>query len=737
MQSHIGLLLFFAFLFQSAVAGFCQDKHNPSASALYQQGMVLSREGNTQQAIEVLEAAVKIDPKFAEAYHALALQYMNLETVHGRFLATQVLEHALRLDKDNVEYKLDMARLLVQKGMKRKARKRIEAVLKLDSSNVAAHYELGLLYEKYTLEYMDLMAFHGSTVTSFTGFTTADIKKALKHFRKVVELAPNFAQVYYHMALISHEVGNYRTMVSYLKRALAAEPTNKDFYQFLGLALHRLGDDKSAHKNFKLAQKYMSEEDRKLFDSVLPLLNPSMKNEYLSSSGEAQNQYETAFWKKRDPLFLTEVNERVLEHYSRLAYVNLRFGRPGKHVSGWETDRGQTYVRFGPPNWQRKVREEMSGKGNAESEQGTFFVLGRPPRIGGFEKSSHLNPSDVRWQYQGFSVVFEDEFLTGNFQFKRGLQAERHTRYGVFVDDFKADFEKRIEHTPETYDFDLGGSKLELVHSILQFKGDKGRTRIELFCGIPATLVTLYQQAGQSLMAAKAGVFVFDEEWQPIRQSVGRLPPGLATVANVGGVQYKLARDRMQLKPGQYNIAIEVVDEKNGNMGTLRKSLSVRQFSETGLDISDLLLADTIREKSGSSLYELGEFDIIPNLFRGFFPRQSILAYFELYNLSLDGEGHSHYRIETFMSLLKQGQGDLSKLMADISTFWASGETAEAEVSTSFEYYGTSTDEAIHASMQLADARSGIYLLTVKVTDLDIEQSVVAQGLFEIYDSEN
>ncbi|MCK7529462.1 MAG: GWxTD domain-containing protein [Ignavibacteriales bacterium] len=31
------------------------------------------------------------------------------------------------------------------------------------------------------------------------------------------------------------------------------------------------------------------------------------------------------FWKISDPLFLTKYNERLLEHYSRVSYSNLKF----------------------------------------------------------------------------------------------------------------------------------------------------------------------------------------------------------------------------------------------------------------------------------------------------------------------------------------------------------------------------------------------------------------------------
>ena len=51
-----------------------------------------------------------------------------------------------------------------------------------------------------------------------------------------------------------------------------------------------------------------------------------------------------------DPLNLTPYNERLLEHYSRVAYANLFFQPENKKVEGWQTDRGRVYILYGEPD---------------------------------------------------------------------------------------------------------------------------------------------------------------------------------------------------------------------------------------------------------------------------------------------------------------------------------------------------------------------------------------------------
>jgi GWxTD domain-containing protein len=63
------------------------------------------------------------------------------------------------------------------------------------------------------------------------------------------------------------------------------------------------------------------------------------------SNDEERDQFIEAFWQRRDPTPDTEENEFKEEHYRRIAYANEHFAAG---VPGWRTDRGRTYIVFGP-----------------------------------------------------------------------------------------------------------------------------------------------------------------------------------------------------------------------------------------------------------------------------------------------------------------------------------------------------------------------------------------------------
>jgi len=53
------------------------------------------------------------------------------------------------------------------------------------------------------------------------------------------------------------------------------------------------------------------------------------------------------FWLRRDPTPNTNENEMKEEHYRRIAFANDRFT---EKIPGWQTDRGATYIKYGPPD---------------------------------------------------------------------------------------------------------------------------------------------------------------------------------------------------------------------------------------------------------------------------------------------------------------------------------------------------------------------------------------------------
>ena len=64
----------------------------------------------------------------------------------------------------------------------------------------------------------------------------------------------------------------------------------------------------------------------------------------------AKDAWFKEFWKKRDPTPDTEENELQKEFYRRIDFANNNFAINALDKEGWKTDRGNIYIKYGPPS---------------------------------------------------------------------------------------------------------------------------------------------------------------------------------------------------------------------------------------------------------------------------------------------------------------------------------------------------------------------------------------------------
>lgn len=122
------------------------------------------------------------------------------------------------------------------------------------------------------------------------------------------------------------------------------------------------------------------------------------------------------FWIEKDPTPSTDTNERLLEHWERIAYAREHFTRYRNSPYGTD-DRGTIYVKFGPPD------KEQAGAMNVEFElkiRAQEYLdreaLRRYDAAPSYEIWAYndLNPEDVTW------YLFGNENGTGPFRLLDG-----------------------------------------------------------------------------------------------------------------------------------------------------------------------------------------------------------------------------------------------------------------------------------------------------------------------------
>lgn len=121
----------------------------------------------------------------------------------------------------------------------------------------------------------------------------------------------------------------------------------------LGLFLGGLGAAQSKSSGQLVATSAKANQlppmyQRWLDEDVVYIISPEEKAAFLKLSTENErDKFVQQFWLRRDPTPDTEENEYKEEHYRRLAFANQRFAESSP---GWQSDRGRTYIVYGPPD---------------------------------------------------------------------------------------------------------------------------------------------------------------------------------------------------------------------------------------------------------------------------------------------------------------------------------------------------------------------------------------------------
>ena len=162
--------------------------------------------------------------------------------------------------------------------------------------------------------------------------------------------------------------------------------------------------EKQRKANAKALKIELSKTYRKWLDEDVRwiITDEEQKAFKMLSNDEERDQFIEAFWQRRDPTPDTEENEFKEEHYRRIAYANEHYAAG---IPGWKSDRGRTYIVFGPAD---EIESHPSG-GSYE----------RPMEEGGGETSTF--PFET-WRYrylegigQEVIVEFVDTCMCGDY----------------------------------------------------------------------------------------------------------------------------------------------------------------------------------------------------------------------------------------------------------------------------------------------------------------------------------
>lgn len=663
-----------------------QPSHAQDAKYYYLQGLELKEQGDIEGAIAALRKATARNNRFAEAYYQLGLLYIEKGTFRSKSMAETVLLRARRLEQDSTKYLHALADLYDSRTFYDVEKLIFKRIMKEDTTDMRALNYLSEYYKTKALDYWehyferdDYLLFDGKEITyqdykkfatkknKYDRFVSQDkyLNIAEKLNDRILALEPENRDAFFNKALFLLEKDDLEQFIDMCKKVVEKNPFDSDAYMFLGLCYSLQGKYEKSNEHYNFAFKTMNPEDRLILENI-QYLRPNVKVTLTSTDSSLIKEADT-FWNRKDPFYLTSYNERRLEHYNRVAEVNLRFSMLRKGIKGWQTEQGLVWIKFGRP----------------------LYI------IRGLYQTEH-------WFYEDFTIIFS-RVIFGNFDFYKpwNLLTNTNAISREFPDYFRLKSQAGIA---------------PLVTDLVSFRGEYDKTLVEIYYGFPVNMISWELELDKVYGDVYHGAYIFDTDWERITQEVDTSYLAFdSSEIDTASSDIIVTSQSFNLNAGQYFYAVEMLDPISGNIGIFRSPVEVYNYGWDSLMISDILVsrkADIIDQEQAISRDNITFSASATHYFK---ESQPVIIYYEVYNLFVeDTELHNHYRMEYMIEPAPKEESAAKRFLKNL--IWRGSK--EEGISVSSEYRGVGRTDNLLLTIDHRITKPGEYLLTIRITDL-------------------
>ena len=637
------------------------------------------------------------EEKTAPALFELSKILINKKTIRDRAKARELLQTAIFKEPKNIEYRLLMAALMeyYSSGL---AFKEYENILEIDSSNVTALFQMGRIKEDVFDDYNKSVTQDdgSSPMLSLDDYAMGYFKESESYFKKILFIDSTNSQAILHLGSLYESAGKPEKAVPLLERLTRINPNNKDAYLYLGLMYYKTSNLDGAYDAYKNALVLMNEREKREFTfySVKELIKPLFGDDFKNYTEPELEALIKLYWKVKNPLYLSRYNERLLEHYSRVAYADLHFSLKKRDEPGWKSDRGEVVLRYGEPINRIRFR----------------------PQIGtGGKHMTTKTKTDV-WQYADMVFGFSDDFFNGDFQFVQQPLSDSRMVSQYNGDSFS--YYKYVERVRnETYDPKFEGPKFNVPYEIVQFK-DPRENKTDLFVNYGLSFADSFSKRNKFVNHHIAGLFLFSNFFQLIsekRDSILSLPLGNKIDID-DTTSFVVNSLSMKVPADSGNFAFEIIRNIDKGVSSNHFKLVVRHFSNTNLNMSDIVLADNVDE-SNANHYSLrrGDISLLPNPLSIFSDKNKIFIYYEIYNLTPDSNGICN--VEQQLTIRgKNDRSGIGKVLNSVLNIFSVGKD-EQQVTLTSQYQFREKNPHVYFQLDMNKYEAGKYVLLLSIND--------------------
>jgi GWxTD domain-containing protein len=503
--------------------------------------------------------------------------------------------------------------------------------------------------------------------------------------------------------------------------------------------------------------RYLSgapEEIRAVYDDLSRVAEDEEASSFAALGDVSERKaFLTRFWRDRDASSGLSGYGARAEHYRRVWYSIRNFSAGNKPFD----KRGDVYVRYGEPDYRSKsgspnppptgaaelVRERLyneigintgSGSSHDQSVDSWFAERGGPSVAIDAPLTEPVYPligvGDAKWEswiYSkiggGVEFVFVDIVMKGNFSFPQppsGANVSSRVLARLLEHHPGKIYDALASEQPQHYDFPFGFAPLEFYYDVATFRGSTGRTRLEVYFGVPTkNLERAKLKDGRTIHAVERTLTIRGgPQDQAFRKNA------------VGGYEALEGRpDRtlvelasLDVPAGYYRLNVEVLDRASGKWGIYSQDIEIPEIPES-LAISDLSLAWSVSASPTDPRFRKHIDGLDPNMdvwviplpSRSYAKGRPFTIYYELYGLTLDEFGQTRYHVNyTVDQQIQKGSGVFGALG---TMFRGAMSDREPQVSIGYDATGETVDEPVYLEIDTKEMKLGYNRVTVVVTD--------------------
>lgn len=686
-------------------------------AVLCDSGTVYLERGEIEEAYRLYNQALRLDRDFPRALLGIGRVMLEMPTRGGR--ALEYLKRAVALTPENLQarYYKALAHIRISNtdittGNARLAIEELEKILALDPSYPDVYYQRGIvLRDSYE-----------------------DYEGAKAAFHNQIDADPWHTNARFALIELEMGIGDWDSAVAAAESTLRRDPDLWEFYPYLAGAHWKSGRFEEAMEVFEQYFAVAPDNERELYFNLGLILTPSGQREFSSLDDESRRTYWRHYWRTRDPDPKTSVNERLLEHFIRIAHARLEFSK-----GGWPWDaRGDLYVRYGEPD----IR---TGPGRPYAvglitDDWEFFIkkrdlyweLGLPhPRFTpdsalSAEPGEELGRVDgggtaERWIYtdRGLNLMFDNPVMSGRYL----TNDESGTSVLAYAMELHIPTISKEEEKIETF---------QPLQSAVTFRGRGGKTVLEYAIGLLPDDFGMFRSPTGAYSYIDLQMELFTLDWKPVADASDKVS-SLPTTPQISirGNPLFVHATRLEVEPGEYVLSALLVDPEAGRQATTDETVILPDYSGDMLMVSDILPAGRITEVSPSrrGRFIRGGLEVLPLPGRTLGAGQPLFVYFEIYNLTKDSVGATEYRVRYSVAEASDSGALLSKLYQGLRTLIGWGQR-RAEISSDFIRSGIQWDVYTHLEIDMSQSAPGVYELLVEITDFVSGTSAASRMTF-------